>query len=85
MSDESLRGPGGIAEVKDTATQVLEALFANLKAHAQVAADEPSRLFFPNGIELISVSVKVTPIEITLTVAGAKGVKSAGLQESATA
>jgi len=68
-----------IGRVGTVTQSVISEIFAKLKASAEVRA-EPARLFFPNGIELIDVSVSVgltaKGAEIKVKIAGEKGVKS---------
>ena len=59
MDDPQVRSNDDVGSVEKSTRQVLAAVFENLKSNAGVKADGPTRLFFPNGIELISVIVKV--------------------------
>src|SRR5262245_13799203 len=80
MNDSQLRSGDDVVAVEKSTRQVIAALFENLKTNAGVPADGSTRLFFPNGIELISVIVKVNVkdgVDIEVKVAGEKGVKSA--------
>ncbi len=55
----------------DDAKAVLESLVTQLVGAAGPRA-EPNRLFFPNGIESISLTVKTVPPDVEITVAGPK-------------
>jgi hypothetical protein len=69
-----------ITSAKDAAKEVLIATFDELGGKAEPKDKEKPRLFFPNGIELISITVDVSGIKVEIKVAGEKGVK--GLLES---
>ena len=59
----------------------LKTAFTELKESVFDSREEGPRLFFPNGIELISITLKVDKyFEVEFKVAGAEGVK--GLLES---
>ena len=78
MNKQELRANDSIGDVEKSTRQVLAAVFENLKSNAAVKADGTTRLFFPNGIELISVIVKVNVkdgIDVELKIAGEKGIK----------
>jgi hypothetical protein len=74
MDNTTLSKTSDVGEAQQTAINVLNSAFDNLGKGAAVKGDAP-RLFFPQGIELISISVKVGAVEITLEVAGAAGIK----------
>src|SRR5262249_23067582 len=62
----------------------LDSVFEKLKNSAGIKGDGPVRLFFPNGIELISVALNVNAkdgIRVEVKIAGEKGVKGAGAFE----
>jgi hypothetical protein len=87
---EKAFGDPPIGDVENSAKAVLSNLFDNLKGNAAVLADQQTRLFFPNGIELIMITVKIGTIDIELKIAGAKGISgftaehNASLDDSAT-
>jgi len=75
-----------IVEVEKSTREVLTSVFESLKNNVGVKADGPTRLFFPNGIELISVIVKVNVkdgIDVEVKIAGEKGIKGTVLVEGA--
>lgn len=74
MATTDLTLASNITDAQQTAINVLNAAFTNLKQDGTAKSDAP-RLFFPNGIELISITVKLTPVEVTLEIAGAAGIK----------
>jgi len=81
MNDE-IKLDTGPKELSDAAQSITEKIVSELKdAGSRADAAEP-RLFFPEGIELISVVVKVGPADVEVTIAGAKGVKGAALRAS---
>jgi len=66
------------AEASDLANsvqQLLQKMLTDLKGAAAAKGAGEARLFFPNGIELISLVVKVGPADVEVTIAGEKGVK----------
>src|SRR5690349_15697767 len=72
------RSSGDIGDVEKATRDVLGAVFNNLKDSATVKAEGQTRLFFPNGIELISVTLKVNAkdgVDVEVKVAGEKGIK----------
>ena len=71
---KAILGDPSIGEVEKSANSVLSSIFDNLKANATVLGDQQPRLFFPNGIELITITVKIGTIDIELEIAGAKGI-----------
>jgi hypothetical protein len=80
MDDPQVRSGDDVGAVEKSTRQVLAAVFENLKTSAGVKADGPTRLFFPNGIELISVVVKLNVkegIDVEVKIAGEKGIKGA--------
>src|SRR5262245_60497155 len=74
---------GSITSAESEAKAILEAALDKLrtavKPETPGAATEP-RVFFPNGIELISITVSIGAVKVELKVAGEKGIK--GLLES---
>ena len=87
MGDPGLPSGQDVAAAENSTKQILSAVFDNLKTNAGVKVDGPVRLFFPNGIELISVIVKVNVqdgIDIEVKVAGEKGVKGSSPVEGST-
>lgn len=87
MKDTNTRKDGEDIDRASKCTQdVIAKLFENLKTGAAVKADGQPRLFFPNGIELIDVTVdagvKSGGIKITVKVAGEKGIKGTDLLSS---
>jgi len=62
--------------------EIAAELFAKLVAALEKAKDARSEagriLFFPNGIELIDVSVTVAGVTAGIKVAGEKGIKGVG-------
>jgi hypothetical protein len=67
-----------VNDITNAVQQLLQKTLTDLKGSvATHAAGEP-RLFFPNGIELISVVVKIGPADVEVTIAGEKGIKAAG-------
>ena len=78
MSEHQL-SKAGVNDITDAVQQLLQKILTDLRGSAtKQAADEP-RLFFPHGIELISVVVKIGPADVEVTIAGEKGVKSAAV------
>ena len=78
MDDSRIASADDVGTVEKSTRQVLDAVFENLKSNAGVKADGSTRLFFPNGIELISVVFKVNAkdgIDVEVKVAGEKGIK----------
>ena len=70
--EKAILGDPPIGDVENSANSVLSSIFNNLKANATVLVDQPTpRLFFPNGIELITITVKIGTIDIELEIAGA--------------
>lgn len=57
------------------AKELLSSALAELKNVAETQASTTPRLFFPSGIELISITVRLlSDIDIIFKVAGAKGI-----------
>ena len=86
MDDPQVRSNDDVGSVEKSTRQVHAAVFENLKSNAGVKADGPTRLFFPNGIELISVIVKVNAkegIDVEVKIAGEKGIKGSAVFEGA--
>jgi hypothetical protein len=61
---------------KDAVKDLISAAFAELAKRAEPQPGQQSIIFFPNGIELISFTVKVSEYTVELKVAGAAGVKA---------
>jgi hypothetical protein len=62
-------GVDDLTKVAESAQKAWGALFAELKNAAQTKHD-PQGLFFPQGINLISVDVEVGPVKVIVKVAG---------------
>jgi hypothetical protein len=78
----------GVGDVEESTKAVLVAVFENLKNNANVKGEGPTRLFFPNGIELISLIVKVNlkdGVDVEIKIAGEKGVKGTALVQGESA
>jgi hypothetical protein len=77
-SDSSRQAVGSDADVVGVAKaleDVLTNLVGGLKEGSAIKSDGPTRLFFPNGIELIDIDVSAgATIEVKLKVAGEKGI-----------
>lgn len=59
----------------EAAKELLSSALSELKNVAETQPSATPRLFFPNGIELISITVKLlSDIDIVFKVAGAKGI-----------
>jgi hypothetical protein len=75
LTSQKLSGVGAVTQ------QVISDVFVKLKDSAAVTP----RLFFPNGIELIDVSVSVgltaKGIEVKVKIAGEKGIGSLLIQD----
>ena len=56
------------------AKELLSKGINDLKNIEKAQKDGDSRWFFPNGIELISIKVTVSKIDVEFKVAGAKGI-----------
>lgn len=70
-----------ITKAKLDPNQLLSTALKELKETVFDKERKDSRLFFPNGIELISITVRVDKyVDIELKVAGEKGIK--GLWDS---
>jgi hypothetical protein len=65
------------SDVTDAVQSLLQKILTDLKGSATAAAAGEPRLFFPNGIELISVVAKVGPADVEVKIAGEKGIKLA--------
>ncbi len=79
MPDQSttkLLDPEDIEALTKATQSLLSRSFEDLKASAGVQQKDGERFFFPHGIELIDVTVKVNlndGVEIQVKVAGEKG------------
>jgi hypothetical protein len=76
--DETLRpfDRDDLEQVVKSSKEILEKSFEQLKSSASVKTDAERRFFFPDGIELIDVTVKANlkeGIHIGVKVAGPKG------------
>jgi hypothetical protein len=69
-----------ITNAKDTASELLTSALNDLRNTCKVEEGEEPRLFFPNGIELISITLSVSKISLEFKVAGAAGIS--GLMNS---
>jgi len=65
---------------RESAKELFSAAFDELRKAASQDKKEGTRIFFPNGIELISITLDVFKVKIEFKVAGAAGVK--GLLQS---
>lgn len=73
-----------VAAQSDEAQKLLAKAFGELKRAVSTTSAAGDTLFFPNGIEVISLTIKVARyFEITFKVAGEKGVS--GLVEGSNA
>src|SRR5271166_3114348 len=63
------------SDLANSVQQLLQKMLTDLKGAAAAKGAGEARLFFPNGIELISLVVKVGPADVEVTIAGEKGVK----------
>jgi hypothetical protein len=81
MSNEIASVENQIISASRSAETLLSKTLSGLSAAKAQASGEP-RLFFPNGIELIDIEIKVTNlIDIHLTVSGPKKESAANLAE----
>ena len=69
-----------IASASSAAKELLSSALNELKNVLLARVKEQPRLFFPNGIELISITVKVSAVEVEFKAAGEKGIS--GLVDS---
>jgi hypothetical protein len=70
-----------ITAARGEAQKTLDSVFTHLKEVASIAATDGTRLFFPNGIELLFVKVEATLVNgikatVEIRIAGEKGVKN---------
>ena len=65
-----------ITSATSEATALLNAAFSDLAKTVGVKAAVEPRVFFPNGIELISITVSVSAVKVELKVAGEKGISA---------
>jgi hypothetical protein len=72
MSEDSKRNTSP-AELADAARTITENIVAGLRDAALKPDASDPRLFFPEGIELINVVVKIGPADVEVEIAGAKG------------
>ena len=64
-------------KAKEDANELLKTAFKELKETVLDSRGEDPRLFFPNGIELISITLNVVKyVEIEFKIAGAAGIKA---------
>jgi len=76
MANKETRG--SIASGADEAKVLLVTALQEFRKAVAAATDETTaepRVFFPNGIELISIKVTVSAVTVELKVAGEKGIK----------
>ena len=64
-----------ITSAKEEAGELLSTALNELRKAAMAKDDEGKRLFFPNGIELISIGLTLKNITLEFKVAGAEGIK----------
>jgi hypothetical protein len=72
-----------ITAAREEAQKVLDSTFTHLKEVASIAATDGTRLFFPNGIELLFFKVEATLVNgikatVEIKIAGEKGLKNLG-------
>ena len=77
MSDDQL-SELRVNDLTAAVQSLLQKIIAELKSTASAEKAGEERLFFPHGIELISLTVKVPPADVELTIAGEKGIKHNG-------
>ena len=73
------RFSGDLEEVRKSTIEVLTKTFENVKSNAAFQTEEKKLVFFPDGIELISVVLKFSTLQgfdVEVKIAGAKGVGS---------
>lgn len=74
-------GDDGARQAAELITKAIETVVANDKARLD---GEGARLFFPDGIDMISVKFKLgTAVDISLAISGKSCCKSAGLSDAA--
>ena len=80
MSEEPVQASPDISaqgkEISSALEHVLKTVVETLTSHSQ-KADGGTRLWFPNGIELIDVEVKAGPVDVRVKVAGPKAASNA--------
>lgn len=62
-----------IEEARAAAKDILSSALNSLRDTAQSQEGERRRLFFPDGIGLVSISIKVSEVKVSLEVKEAKG------------
>ncbi len=62
-------------DLTDATLSVTENIVSILQKAASAKDAADPRLFFPNGIELIDIVVKLTPPDVEVKIAGEKGIK----------
>lgn len=65
-----------IKSARDGAKELLSTALKEFEKTARAEEGEKPRLFFPNGIELISIIVRVSGVDVELKVAGKAGINS---------
>lgn len=81
MHDENM-SKASAQELADAAHSITQKIVSELKDASSKADAAAPRLFFPNGIELIDVGVKVGLAEVKVKIAGAQGIKGGLIQAS---
>lgn len=67
-------------DISDAAQAITKEVVSQLRDAASTADAATPRLFFPHGIELIDVVVKVGPADVEIRIAGEKGIKLSAAQ-----
>jgi hypothetical protein len=80
MPDED-RTIFAITSTKESAKEIIQTAVTELAKYQKTEEGEKTRYFFPNGIELISITVDVSGIKVVITVAGEKGIKPSARSE----
>ncbi len=82
MAHATLQYESDLSVIEKATTDVLKNVFENLKTQTAVKVEGSTRLFYPNGIELISVGLKFNlkdGFDVQVKIAGEKGVKGTTL------
>jgi len=64
-----------VSDLTKPVQDLLDGILTKLKETAAIKGPAQAPLFFPNGIELIQVTVKVGPADVEVTIAGPKEVR----------
>ena len=64
-----------ITSASGAAKEILSSALNNLRKTALSEQEGQSKLFFPNGIELVSITVQVATVKVEFEVAGEKGLR----------